>query len=117
MSCSFCSTPADKVLVSTEIAMAVRHSAPLTSGHTLVVSRRHVNRFLELDVEEQQIIWQIIGAVQKAIPKTESVEGFIIGFADFPENGDGHAHVHVVPRKLGEQLNLPEGIDWVLEKL
>jgi diadenosine tetraphosphate (Ap4A) HIT family hydrolase len=108
---------ADEALVSTEIAMAVPHPAPLTPGHTLVVSRRHVNRFFELDVEEQQIIWQIVGAVQKAIPKTESMEGFNIGFADFPENGDGHAHIHVVPCRTGDQLMLPEGIDWVVDKI
>ena len=117
MSCSFCSTPADKLLASTEIAMAVLHPDPLTTGHTLVVSRRHVGEFFELDVEEQQIMWQIVGAVQKAILKAAPVEGFSIGFSDFPENGDGHAHIHVLPRREGDQLMLPEGIDWVVDKV
>ena len=93
------------------------HPEPLTPGHTLVVSRRHVNRFFELDVEEQQILWQIVGAVQKAIMTAASVEGFSIGFADFPEGNDGHAHIHVLPRRSGDQLKLPEGIDWVVDKI
>jgi diadenosine tetraphosphate (Ap4A) HIT family hydrolase len=78
------------------------------------VSRRHVNRFFELDVEEQQIMWQIIGAVKKAIMMAAPVEGFSIGFADFPEDGDEHAHIHVLPRRTGDQFKLPDGIDWVV---
>jgi diadenosine tetraphosphate (Ap4A) HIT family hydrolase len=105
----------DRTSLSTGFAMAIPHPEPLTPGHTLVVSRRHVNRFFELDVEEQQIMWQIVGAVQKAIPKTESVEGFSIGFADFPEGGDEHAHIHVLPRRTGDQFKLPDGIDWVVD--
>jgi diadenosine tetraphosphate (Ap4A) HIT family hydrolase len=113
MSCSICSTPADKVLVSTEIAMAVPHPDPLTRGHTLVVSRRHVSEFFELDVEEQQIMWQIVRLVQNTLTAQTGVDQFSIGFADFPAHSDSHAHIHVLPRRTGDQFKLPEGIDWV----
>jgi hypothetical protein len=45
-------------------------------------------------------MWQIVGAVQQAIMKAAPVEGFSIGFADFPEGGDGHAQ---------RVKNLPQG--------
>jgi diadenosine tetraphosphate (Ap4A) HIT family hydrolase len=115
--CAFCAISPDRTSVSTDIAVVIPHPEPITPGHTVVVSRRHVSEFFELDVEEQQIMWQIVGAVQKAIMKTESVEAFSIGFADFPEGGDGHAHIHVLPRRSGDQFKLPEGIGWVVDKV
>jgi diadenosine tetraphosphate (Ap4A) HIT family hydrolase len=115
MSCSFCSAQTDKELVSTDIAMAVPHPDPLTSGHTLVVSRRHVSEFFELDVEEQQIMWQIVRLVQNTLTGETGVDRFSIGFADFPAHSDGHAHIHVLPRRSGNQFKLPEGIEWVVD--
>ena len=113
--CTFCSISPDRTLLSTDIAVAIPHPEPITPGHTVVVSRRHVSEFFELDVEEQQIMWQIVGAVQQAIMKAAPVEGFSIGFADFHESSDGHAHIHVLPRRSGNQFKLPEGIEWVVD--
>src|SRR5579864_6578931 len=110
--CAFCGMSPDRPSISTDIAVAIPHPEPLTPGHTVVVSRRHVSEFFELDVEEQQIMWQIVGAVQQAIMKAAPVEGFSIGFADYPKGGEGHAHIHILPRRTGEPLKLPEGIEW-----
>jgi hypothetical protein len=44
-----------------------------------------------------------------------NVDSFSLGFADFWDNGEGHAQIHVVPRKESDQLMLPNGIRWVLE--
>jgi diadenosine tetraphosphate (Ap4A) HIT family hydrolase len=53
--CAYCSISPDRTSFFTEIAVANPQPKPLTPGHSVVVSRRHVNRFLELDAEEQQM--------------------------------------------------------------
>jgi diadenosine tetraphosphate (Ap4A) HIT family hydrolase len=114
--CTFCSISADHTSFSTEIAVAITHPEPLTPGHIVVVSRRHVSEFFKLDVEEQQIMWQMVRLVQKTVAIEIAVDSFSIGFADFPSYSDSHAHIHVLPRRAGDQLKLPEEIEWVVDR-
>ncbi len=41
------------------------------------------------------------------------LDGFYLGFVDFPDGEESHAFVHVVPRVPGETVVLPAGIEWV----
>ena len=91
------------------------HSNPLANCHMVVAPRRHVRTFYDLDVQEQQVVWSMVGEIQKRILSALKVDGFYIGFADGTEEDPIHAHVHVVPRSPGDDLQLPAGIEWVNE--
>ena len=111
--CVFCSVTPEEAWVITEDAVAVPHSDPLANCHIVVAPRRHVLTFYDLDVQEQQVVWALVGEIQKRIVSALKVEGFHIGFADGTDAHPIHAHIHVVPRSPGDSVRLPSGIDWV----
>lgn len=81
----------------------------------MIAPRRHVAAFYDLDVQEQRMIWDMIGEIRKRVASTLKVDGFDIGFADASPNDKDpvHAHIHIVPRTPGARVDLPSGIEWV----
>jgi diadenosine tetraphosphate (Ap4A) HIT family hydrolase len=115
LSCDFCTVTRDEAWIFQEAAVAIISPSPLAPGHILVAPRRHVARFYGLDVQEQHLLWEIVGAAQKHLAEALGASGFSIGFADFESEGQGHTHVHVVPRKSADSVKLPQGIEWVAD--
>jgi len=113
--CPYCSIAPEDAWIATENAVAVPHSKPLTPFHVVIVPRRHVAAFYDLDVQEQRTIWAMVEAVRARISASLNVVGFDIGFEDTSPNDEtpGHALVHVVPRPAGKRVTLPAGIEWV----
>ncbi len=79
----------------------------------VVAPRRHVSSLYALDVAEQQEIWALVTEIRSRLARSMRVDGFHLGFVDFPEDDENHAFVHVVPRVAGESVDLPAGIEWV----
>jgi diadenosine tetraphosphate (Ap4A) HIT family hydrolase len=110
--CPFCCIAPDDAWIFSEHAVALPHSEPFTPGHAVVAPRRHVAQFYDLDVQEQRMVWDVVGAVKNLMSEKLKVDRFHIGFADFPED-EGHMHIHVVPCGPGDHFHLPGGIEWV----
>jgi diadenosine tetraphosphate (Ap4A) HIT family hydrolase len=111
--CPYCSVSPDDVWFVNELAAAAPCPNPLTTYHMLVVPRRHVSAFYDLDVQEQRAVWSLVTAIQQRARASLQVEGFHVGFADGDYETDFHAHLHVVPRLPGVKLELPKGVQWV----
>jgi ATP adenylyltransferase len=111
--CAYCSATADEAWIITDDAVALPHSNPMANCHMVVAPRRHVLAFYDLDVQEQRVVWTMVGEIQKRISSALKVDGFYVGFADGDDEHPIHAHIHVVPRSPGDSLRLPDGIDWV----
>lgn len=79
----------------------------------VVAPRRHVLAFYDLDVQEQHVVWGLVDEIQKRIASALKVDGFYVGFADGTDEYPVHAHIHVVPRSPGDQVQLPSGVQWV----
>jgi diadenosine tetraphosphate (Ap4A) HIT family hydrolase len=110
--CPLCTVAPGDCWGFNEYAVALPNRSPIAPGHALVAPRRHVALFYELDVQEQRAVWDMVSAVKKAVAEDQHVSDFHLGFADF-NRGDGHAHVHVIPRGLKDDAQLPHGIEWV----
>ncbi len=111
--CPYCVASPEEVWILTEDAIALPHPHPLTACHVVVAPRRHVLAFYDLDVQEQRMVWNLVGDIQKRIASALKVDGFDLGFVDGNAEDQGHTHIHVVPRPPGESLPLPHGIQWV----
>lgn len=79
----------------------------------VVAPRRHVPSLYALDVGEQRELWALVTEIRTRLARSMRLEGFYLGFADFPDGEGSHAFVHVVPRVPGEVVVLPAGIEWV----
>jgi histidine triad (HIT) family protein len=77
--------------------------APVTPGHTLVVTRREVDNWLELTEDERNALWAACAAVGKAIDQVfqpAKVAAMLVGL-EVP-----HVHVHLIPINSESQLDL-----------
>src|SRR6202035_1873105 len=96
--------------IITDFVVAIPHADPLAPCHSVIAPRRHVAAFYDLDVQEQRMVWDMIGEIRRRVTSSLKVEGFDIGFADAPENENTvHAHIHIVPRTPGVRVELPAG--------
>jgi diadenosine tetraphosphate (Ap4A) HIT family hydrolase len=113
--CPYCSLTPEDAWIFTDDAVAVPHPRPLTTCHIVIAPRRHVAAFYDLDVQEQRMVWNMVGQIRQRIESSLKVEGFHLGFEDGSpyDQNPAHALVHVVPRTPGAALRLPVGIEWV----
>jgi diadenosine tetraphosphate (Ap4A) HIT family hydrolase len=81
----------------------------------IVIPRRHVAVFYDLDVQEQHMIWDAIAQLCRRIAPSVGAEGFHAGFVDIPAGYelDFHAHLHLLPRIPGHSVVLPSDVEWV----
>ncbi len=92
--------------------------APVTPGHTLVVTRREVDDWLELTDDERNALWAACATVAKGIDQVfqpAKVAAMLVGL-EVP-----HVHVHLIPINSEAQLDFgkadsnvdPEVLDQV----
>jgi diadenosine tetraphosphate (Ap4A) HIT family hydrolase len=103
--------------------VVILNAYPYTSGHLMVLPRRHVGELEDLDAAEHAELWRAATDAVRAIKRAYQPGGVNLGAnlglaagAGVP----GHAHVHVVPRWTGdtnfmtsiaETRVLPESLD------
>jgi diadenosine tetraphosphate (Ap4A) HIT family hydrolase len=99
-----------------EFALALWDTFPLANGHTLVVPKRHVASLFDLPPDEQAYLWSFVANVWQQLRDHFHPDGFNVGVNDGPAAGQTvlHAHVHIIPRYIGDQKDPRGGIRWVI---
>ncbi len=94
----------------------------------LIVTQRHITKFIELTREELIHISRIIQGLQLLLNDLYNPKGYNIGLNEGKYAGGSieHLHIHIVPRYgselgfidiIGETRPLPESLDSVKKKL
>ena len=105
--CVFCVMPEEKIVAHNPLAHAVRDNAPVTPLHTLILPRRHVPCYFDLETDEKQALDELVDQTRRAVLLRDmSVAGFNIG--KVAGQTIFHCHVHLIPRRTGDAL-YPEG--------
>jgi len=115
--CPLCSVADGREILSANThAVAIWDAFPVSPGHALIVSRRHVADLFELSAEEQAALWGLLPAVKTAIGARDAPAGYNVGVNVGAAAGQtvGHVHVHVIPRYEGDVLDPRGGVRWVL---
>ena len=88
----------------------------MSVGHTLVLPVRHVPDFFALSAEEQADVWRLVAEVRLDLERRLSPDGFNVGLNAGRAAGQTveHAHVHVIPRFVGDVPDPRGGVRWVL---
>lgn len=92
--------PAEKVYEDDK-TLAFLDIAPARYGHTLVVSKKQVDQYIDLPDEDYLALWQTVKKVAaklRAVIGTERV-GVVIKGVDV-----AHTHVHLIPFNNGQSL-------------
>lgn len=97
-------------------ARAIRDRYPVAPGHSLIVSRRVVSRYDELDQEEKQGLWNLVDEVLKQLKQETGATDFNIGINMGPAAGQTvwHVHVHIIPRNAGDVADPRGGVRGVI---
>lgn len=102
---------------------------PYTSGHLMVVLRRHVATLVDTEPAELEALVDGARRSEAALRRVYSPEGFNIGLNIGSCAGAGvagHLHMHIVPRwtgdanmvsVIGQTRTIPEELETTYEKL
>jgi diadenosine tetraphosphate (Ap4A) HIT family hydrolase len=114
--CPFCQLPKERVWMECKDAVAVFDGYPVTQGHTLVISKRHVGSFFELSLDEQTAILAFLNQVRAELIRTQQPDSFNLGLNDGPEAGQtiAHCHLHLIPRRKGDVEDPRGGVRWII---
>ena len=113
--CELC-TPRDVVLEN-DLAYARYDSNSLSRGHVIVVPKRHVADFFEMDGAEQAAVLQLLNRIRQFIQKEYSPDGYNVGANIGRAAGQSrmHVHLHLIPRYSGDVPDPSGGIRRVLK--
>jgi ATP adenylyltransferase len=110
------------------ICFIVLNIYPYNPAHLMIVTQRHITKFIDLTKEELIHITRTIQGIQLLIDDLYSPKGYNIGINQGRDAGGSieHLHFHIVPRYgselgfidiVGETRVLPESLESVKQKL
>src|SRR5271170_761267 len=113
--CMFCD-PGREVLAQNEAAVAVLDSFPVSPGHTLVLPRRHVVTIWDFRPDEYELCFRLVRDLQSLLTTRFAPDGFNVGVNCGEAAGQSvwHAHIHVIPRYMGDTPNPRGGVRHVI---
>lgn len=122
--CPFCGDDALRraVAISGSV-LALPDKFPVTSGHVLIVPRRHTQDYFTMTPEEHRDAGELLMKLHNQILGSDpTVLGFNVGANCGEAAGQTiqHAHIHLIPRRLGDTPNpiggirgaIPERMDY-----
>jgi diadenosine tetraphosphate (Ap4A) HIT family hydrolase len=108
--CPFCVDTAGRMIDSNDLAFTVEDAFPVSLGHALIVSRRHVESFFDLNACEMAAILSLLHRAKERLEERNRPNGYNIGVNIGSAAGQTvmHVHVHLIPRHTGDVAE-PEG--------
>ena len=81
-----------------------------------MIPLKHVASLFELSAAEQGDLWQLVAAVREQLQREFNPDGFNVGLNDGTAAGQTvmHAHIHVVPRYVGDVADPRGGVRWII---
>ena len=97
-SCPFCGDP-EKV-IEKELVFAHYDTYPVSEGHCLIITRRHVAEYFQATAAEKAAIWELVDEVKTILDRDFSPDGYNVGVNIGRAAGQSipHLHIHVIPR-------------------
>lgn len=88
--------------------IALYSHKPVLPGHSLIIPKRHVERFEDLNEDEITQIAKVIKKVNIAVSKAFGTSSYLILQKNGVEVGQTvpHVHFHYIPRKEGDTSTL-----------
>jgi histidine triad (HIT) family protein len=115
-SCIFCKIVVGQLpcikLLEDDATLAFMDTYPANDGHCLVVAKEHYPTLFEITDETLAAVSRSVSRVARAVNRALSPEGLNLVQANGPgaHQSVKHFHVHVLPRKLGDELKLNWGV-------
>jgi diadenosine tetraphosphate (Ap4A) HIT family hydrolase len=107
-----------RVLEVDDLFAVVSDMFPVSPGHTLIIPRRPLTRFQELNAVEKSRLLEWVQWAQARLQQTltPAPEAFNLGVNDGKAAGQTmpQLHFHVIPRYTGDVADPRGGVRWVI---
>jgi diadenosine tetraphosphate (Ap4A) HIT family hydrolase len=115
-SCIFCNLPPSRIAWSSPLVVAAWDGFLVSTGHALIVPRRHAGSWDDLTADDKHAILAGVDAIRSIIRDQHTPDAFNVGFNDGPAAGQTvmHFHVHVIPRYEGDVSDPRGGVRCVI---
>jgi diadenosine tetraphosphate (Ap4A) HIT family hydrolase len=103
--CLFCEKiDDDKIIYQDSSWFAVYDNYPVSKGHVLLIPKRHVKTYFELNYVELASVGVNIGIIKRILDKKFNPTGYNIGINCGESAGQTipHCHIHIIPRYDGD---------------
>ncbi len=115
--CIFCNVKIQDIIYENKYAFVSYDSYPVSEFHSLIIPKRHIRNFFDLDEKELNACNQLIKKIRSKIENEDNlVEGFNIGTNAGIVAGQTimHCHIHLIPRRKGDVENPQGGVRGVI---
>ena len=115
--CIFCKIRKEEMRLENEFAYSSSDSYPVSKFHSLIIPKRHILNYFELNKDEILACNELILKTKKQILKEDpDVKGFNIGSNVGKVAGQSimHCHIHLIPRREGDVENPQGGVRSVI---
>ncbi|HJJ36870.1 MAG TPA: HIT family protein [Methanocorpusculum sp.] len=101
-SCPFCSC--DRILFENAFAYVREDAYPVSPGHLLIISKRHVSDWFSLSAEEQRAMIELLDRAKTYLDSRYHPDGYNAGVNCGEAAGQTvfHVHLHLIPRYAGD---------------
>ena len=112
--CPFC-TGAEFVLAN-DLAWARWDANPVTPGHLLIITRRHIGDHFETTDDERRALLDLLQQARDFLQREYAPDGFNIGVNVGETAGQtiAHVHIHLIPRYRGDTPQPRGGVRGVI---
>ena len=115
--CLFCDVKKSAIAYENDLAYASYDTYPVSKYHCLIIPKRHIIDYFDLNNEELIACNNLIKTLKKEIiEKDQSVKGFNLGTNIGKISGQSifHCHIHLIPRRENDVENPQGGVRSVL---
>ena len=114
--CPFCSASPDNILFENEYAYVREDAYPVSKGHLLIISKRHVKDWFALTDAEQDAVNSLLRKCKCYLDDTYHPDGYNAGINCGEAAGQTvfHVHMHVIPRYAGDAEHPRGGVRGVI---
>ena len=113
--CPFCPPDHARVLREEALVYVLRDGFPVSPGHVLIITKRHVASIFEATHEEREAIFGALDVARSVVASEHHPDGWNIGINDGTAGGQTvtHLHVHLIPLYHGDQPDPRGGVRWI----
>ena len=106
----------EEVILENRLAWVKYDKYPVTPGHMLIISKRHIADFFAATAEERQALNSLLDEARQLLDDKYHPDGYNIGINCGESAGQTimHLHIHLIPRYHGDLDNPRGGVRGVI---
>ena len=111
-----CTLDENNIVAANDLAVAFRDAFPVSPGHTLVITKRHVKTWFDATRAEQLAVLDLVNELKSLLDDELHPAGYNVGFNAGEAAGQTipHLHMHVIPRFEGDVDDPTGGVRLVV---